>query len=332
MIRRKLVVLVVLVVAVTIFVLATGGPAAPKPNPPGTFSFAALGDAPYYLWEDLQYSILLKELQANDLAVVIQVGDIFWRPCSDKLYRRSLDWYNGLPHPVVYTPGDNEWSDCWEPGSGGYAPLERLRRLREIFFADPFTSLGGNALALESQASDEQFGTYIENARWQHGDLVFATVHLVGGWNALTKFERRTTDDDEASVERTAAAVAWVRETFADADAKDAGAVVLAFHANPNLEKPEDDRYRRTYEPFVEVLEEEVERFGKPVLVIHGDTHEFTVDHPLTRRTTGQRLDNLTRLQVPGSPLVGWVRVTVAPDADEPFTFESNVVPRWKYW
>lgn len=291
-----------------------------------------LGDAPYYVWEDLQYAVVLQELDANDLSLVIQVGDIFWRPCSDKFYRRSLDWYNGLRHPVVFTPGDNEWSDCWEPGSGGYAPLERLDRLREIFFADPLRSLGGNPLTLESQGSDELFGEYVENARWQHSGLVFATVHLVGSWNGLANFEGRTADDDEAVAERTAAAVEWMRETFDVARARDASAVVLAFHANPTFDNPEDDRYRRTYEPFIEALEEEVERFGNPVLVAHGDDHDYTVDHPLVRRTTGRRLDNLTRLQVPGSPLVGWVRVTVTPGADEPFAFESNVVPRWKYW
>ncbi len=256
MTRKKLLVGAILVLFTAVFFLATRGPSAPKPNPPGTFSFAVLGDAPYYVWEDLQYAIVLKELDANDLSLVIHVGDIFWRPCSDKFYQRSLDWYNGLRHPVVFTPGDNEWSDCWEPGSGGYAPLERLDRLREIFFADPLRSLGGNPLTLESQGSDERFSEYVENARWHHAGLVFATVHLVGSWNGLANFEGRTDDDDEAVIERTAAAVAWVRETFDVARVRDASAVVLAFHANPTFDSPEDDRYRRTYEPFIEALEE----------------------------------------------------------------------------
>ena len=68
---------------------------------------------------------------------------------------------------------------------------------------------------------------------------------------------------------------------------------------------------RRAYEPFAAALEEEVERFGKPVLAVHGDDHELIVDYPLVRRTTGRWLANLTRLEVPGSPDVGWVRVVV---------------------
>ena len=330
--RRKLILLCVLLVALGAFVLATRGPATPKPNPPGTFSFAVLGDAPYYFWEDLQYSLVLQELEANDLSLVIQVGDIFWRPCTDALYERSRDWYNGLRHPVIFTPGDNEWSDCWEPRSGGYAPLERLDRLREIFYSDPARSMGSNPLTLESQAGDEDFGEYVENARWRYGAIVFATVHLIGSWNGRVQFDGRTSEDDRGSIERTAAATAWMRETFELARSSQTNAVVLAFHADPNFEEPEHDRYRRTFEPFLEALEEEIEAFGRPVLIVHGDNHDYLVDHPLVRRTTGQRLENLTRMQVPGSPRVGWVRVTVNPGDDGPFAFESNLVPAWKYW
>jgi hypothetical protein len=68
------------------------------------------------------------------------------------------------------------------------------------------------------------------------------------------------------------------------------------------------------------------------VLIAHGDDHTYTIDHPVVRSTTGRRLENVTRLEVPGSPQVGWVRVFVTPGAESPFAFEPHVVPRWKYW
>lgn len=325
--------------------VATSGPAPPAPTPPGAFAFAALGDAPYYPWEELQYRLVLQALDAHDLRWVLHVGDVFWRPCSDELYRRSLGRFNGLRHPVVYTPGDNEWTDCWEPGSGGFEPRARLGRLREIFFADPTRSLGGRRMPLVSQARSRggsepgtggeappEFPELVENARWRHEGMVFATVHLPGSRNALEPFPGRTPDDDAAAVRRTEGAAAWTQEAFGEAAATGASAVVLAFHASPGFGSPEDDPYRRAYEPFLEVLEEEVERFGGPVLLIHGDDHVYTVDRPLVRRTTGEVLPNLTRLQVPGSPQVGWVRVVVTPGAEAPFAFEDHVVPRWKYW
>ena len=65
--------------------------------------------------------------------------------------------------------------------------------------------------------------------------------------------------------------------------------------------------------------------------MIHGDGHDYVVDHPM--RTRGaRRLPNFTRMQVPGSPMVGWVRVVVTPGQRPSFAFEPRVVPRWKFW
>jgi hypothetical protein len=311
---------------------ATSGPPPPAPTRPGTLTFAVLGDAPYYIWEDIKYRLVLKDLSAHDLQWVLHVGDIFWRPCSDERYARSLGEFNRLRHPVIYTPGDNEWTDCWEPGSGGFAPLERLGRLRQIFFAQPTLSLGTRRLPLVSQASHPRFAEFVENVRWTHAGIIFATVHLVGSSNGRRGFPARTPADDEAAKRRTVAATAWVRETFAEARSANVPAVVIGFHGNPAFEERPGDPDREVFEPFIAALEEDVALFDGPVLVVHGDDHIYTVDRPLIRRTTGQRLENLTRLQVPGSPHVGWVRVVVTHGATAPFSFEPRVVPRWKYW
>jgi hypothetical protein len=138
----------------------------------------------------------------------------------------------------------------------------------------------------------------------------------------MKPFPARTAVDDDAAKRRTEAAAAWMRETFSTAKASDASAVVIALHGNPFDEGPRD---REPFQPFLITLQVEVEQFRRPVLVAHGDDHEFTVDRPL-------ELANLTRLEVPGSPDVGWVRVTVTPSARNPFAFENHVIPRWKYW
>ena len=52
--RRLVVTFGALAVLIAVFV-ATSGPPAPAATPPGTFAFAALGDAPYYPWEELKY-------------------------------------------------------------------------------------------------------------------------------------------------------------------------------------------------------------------------------------------------------------------------------------
>lgn len=305
-----------IIVAAIVFVFLTRGPKPPKPNPPGAWSFAVLGDAPYYPWEELRYPQVLEELRSNDLAFIIHVGDIWWRPCTDDHYRQALGWFEAMGHPVIYTPGDNETFDCWEPGSGGYAPQERWAALRRILFPHPTQSLGRPAIPLAAQG-----GEFVENARWSRDRIVFATVDLIGSKNGLMQFPERTPADDAAAHRRTDAAVAWAREAFAEAARTSARAVVLGFQANWG----EEHDYRQAFEPFLSTVEEEAVRFGRPVLLVHGDGHVYVVDHPLRPR-------NITRMQVPGSPLVGWVRVFVRDDPRQPFTFEEHVVPRWKYW
>ena len=333
MLRRWKIWLVgVILTALVATYLITRGPEPPIPNPPGTFSFAVMGDAPYYVWEDFQYRLVLQSLEINDLSWVIDVGDIFWRPCTDELYRKNLERFNALRHPVIYTPGDNEWTDCWEPDSGGFGLGDRLDRIRQIFFSNPTRSLGGAALPLASQAGREPYPEFAENARWVHEGIVFATAHIVGSDNGMKPFPSRTEADDVASKRRTEAAAVWVRDTFDVAHNLNASAVVLSFHANAALEDPASDPFRQAFEPFITAIEEEAERFARPVLLAHGDGHDYTVDQPLVRRTTGKTLDNVTRLQVPGSPAVGWVRVVVSPGSPDPFVFRAHVIPRWKYW
>lgn len=321
-----------IVVALIVVVVLSSGPPPPTPNRAGTFSFAVFGDAPYYPWEEIQYPLVLREIRSNDLKFVIHVGDIWWRPCTDAMYEKTLERFNSLPQPVIYTPGDNEWTDCWEPGSGRYAPLERLAHIRQIFFRDPTHTIGQTRLKIVSQAQDPHFSEFSENARWEEKGIVFATVDLPGSRTAMKPFPGRTAADDNAARRRTLAAAEWTRQTFAEAAGRGAVAVVIGFQANPDFEAKPDTPYRAAFEPFMVTLEEETERFRKPVLVVHGDGHRYLVDHPLVRRTTGRTLLNFTRMQVPGSPRVGWVRVVVAPAARSPFSFENHVVPRWKYW
>jgi hypothetical protein len=56
------------------------------------------------------------------------------------------------------------------------------------------------------------------------------------------------------------------------------------------------------YKDFLVALEEEVVAFGKPVVLAHGDTHTFRVDKPMTSSTTGERVENFTRVET-GLPM-----------------------------
>jgi len=315
------------VVTIAVVVRVTDLP-PPTANPPSTFAFGAFGDAPYDALDTARYRPMLADIDAHDLAFSIHVGDIFWRPCSEEMYVRSRNWFNALKRPVIYVPGDNEWADCWTRQEGGFNPRDRLALLRRIMYPQPGVSLGRSTIPIETQSSEPGYGEFVEHARWTHAGIVFATIHVVGSGNFTEKFPGRVPADDQEVAGRLTASLAWLNKTFARAGT-DARAVVVAFHVDPDFEGSHN---RTAFKPLFDAFEDEAIRFGKPVLLIHGDTHEYRVDTPLQSRRDGRILTNVTRLEVPGSPDVGWVRI-VATSADAAmFTFEKRVIPFWKVW
>ena len=293
------------VLAVGLLLACDPGP--PETLPPHAFAFGVFGDGPYHPWEQGRFRRVLDDVERGDVEWLIHVGDILWYPCSEEAYRERRAQLDGTSVAVVYTPGDNEWTDCHEERPGRYDPLDRLAALRRTFFADPYRSLGSAPMALVSQARDTAYAEFVENARWSRGGFVFATVHVVGSSNGLDPFVGRTPDHDAEVVRRTRAAVAWIRESFDVARGDSATGVVLALHAELGLPPAEPGR---GYEDVVAELERQATRFDGAILLIHGDDHELTVNHPLTD-SAGRTLQRFTRLETYGSPDIGWVRVVV---------------------
>ncbi len=269
------------------------------------FSFALLGDTPYSADEETSFIAMLREIDLEDLAFVVHVGDFKdgWTSCGDPVFAHRRELLAASRHALIYLPGDNDWTDCRRRTAGGYDPLERLARLRELFFSTGL-SLGMQPLALIRQSDAAGAPDYPEHVRWSRGRVVFAGFNVPGGDN-----NQRT---PEEHARRDAAARAWLRQAFAAARAEQAAGVVVMFHANPfSLTlKP-----RRGYTEFIELLVNETANYRGEVLLVHGDTHFYRVDQPLRHPTTRETLRNLTRVEVFGSPRVAWVRVRVAEHA-----------------
>jgi hypothetical protein len=298
-----------------------------RPLPPGCFAFGVFGDGPYRSWEVGRFRRLLRDVDHADIAWLIHVGDTFWYPCTDDNYRRAFDAMNAIDHAVVYTPGDNEWADCHDKLAGGYEPLERLGFLRSMYFKTPDRSLGGQPMRLESQGEDSTYAEFVENARWIRGGFVFATVHMVGAENAQEPYLGRGPAATAEVARRIDAALAWMEEAFALAETNGLTGVVIAMHGSPGLQY--HPRPRTGYESFLDRLEERVKEFGGPVLLIHGDGHQFRVDHSLRDRATGEPIANFTRLETFGSPDIGWVRVVVDSTAGEIVVYEPRKMKWW---
>jgi hypothetical protein len=264
------------------------------PAPAAQFAFAAFGDTPYNADEEPQLIAMIAEMNHEPLAFTLHVGDFkdARAECSDALFLQRREWFALSQHAFFYTPGDNEWVDCrrarWAPRD----PLERLAKLRELFFTRD-SSLGQPPLHADRQSARG----YPENMRWLVEDVVFATLNIPGPDNHHSAMP-------EESRRRTRAVLDWMREAFGVARERRLPAVVLATQA---------DLWTGNagFAEILKTLSAEAQRYDGEVLVVHGDTHWFRFDKPLVDPASGRKIDNVTRLEVYGSPFVNWVHVTV---------------------
>jgi len=294
----------------------------------GKFEFALIGDVPYGVLPGQDYApfdALIREVNdSRKLKWVLHAGDIKSgsTECSDAMFMDRLQRYNQFNKPVVLTPGDNEWTDCHRVAAGQYQPLERLAKLREVFFIDPGVTIGGKPIAVETQAAIVGYEEFPENVRWVEQNVVFAVMHVVGSNNAENEFPGRTEADDDEVVRRTNAALEWMNSTFNKAKDMNSPAVFLMIHANPNLER--SDAIGSAFSGFIAALESHVTDYGKPVVLAHGDSHYFRVDKP--RLVNSNFVKNFTRVETFGSGNVHWLRVVVDPKSEEVFTIHQEIV------
>ena len=297
---------------------------ASPPIAPDRFTFAVLGDMGYSAAEEAQYAETLRRIDAAAPAFAVHVGDFKGSgECSDALFRMRREQFDALSIPVVFTPGDNEWTECRLRTMGSMDALERLRRLREIYFSMP-TSLGGRPMptAAQSQciAPSHACGCapHPENRRWTYGRVVFATLNIPGANNNVG-FDAAS--DEEARC-RNAANREWLEAAAVQSMGERVRALVVIAHANPW----ETGATKRTpvYDGFLEQMAALPGRVRKPILFIHGDTHTFRVTDFLDTR--GQKVHGITRMETHGTPAIGWVRVSVDPDRPDPFRFDAKIV------
>jgi hypothetical protein len=310
------------------------------------------------LWGDLPYSPqqvmvgvpnLIADMNAHRLKFTVHDGDLkagSGSPCDDALYAQSLAFLNSLRAPAMFTPGDNDWTDCDRPANGGFNSRERLDRERQLFFSTPF-SLGQHGMRQEVQTEALCLGVKgmvpcVENRRWTVGRVTYATLNMPGSCNNLCD----TNPDPAEFTARNAANIRWLQQTFAAAKQRNSVAVMLIAQANPGWDQSdptraplrdpktlaETDGQPDGFATFLSALRDEVIAFRKPVAYVHGDSHYFRVDQPFLD-SQGQRLENFTRVETFGDNQananndVRWVKVTVDPRSRDVFSYQPVTVP-----
>jgi hypothetical protein len=310
------------------------------------------------LWGDLPYSTtqatvgvpnLIADMNNQDLVFTAHDGDLKAgsnSPCNDALYTHSLAYFNALKAPAMFTPGDNDWTDCDRPSNGGFSSLERLDHEREVFFSTSF-SLGQDPIRQEVQSMPLCLGVSgpvpcVENRRWTVRRVTYATLNIPGSCNNLCD----TAPDPLEYSARNQANILWMQETFAKAKAHRSAAIMFISQANPGWDQSdgtraplrdpktlaETDGQLDGFQEFLVALRDQVIAFGKPVAYVHGDSHYFRVDKPFLD-SLGRRLENFTRVETFGNnPANGnndvhWVKVLVNGRSREVFAYQPQIVP-----
>jgi hypothetical protein len=279
--RRSLVALA----AVTVLLSGVGGLGGGVPAQAAGVSFqiGLIGDTGYSSGQDNDLLAVRKSMAGSSLAFVAHDGDIGEEgfACTDSRLQYVRDVFNGFAAPFVYTPGDNEWSDC----SGSAARLSAIRR---IFFANSQT-LGKSKISVSRQSGTP------ENARWSRGGVYFATLNVPG---------------PNGSGGPTSADVSWLNGTFDAAEAAGAAGVMIIQQDNPFS--------GGTPAALLSALKRRTVLFGKPVVLVNGDTHIHRVDKPW------KDVANFTRVETfANGGSRKWVKVTVNPASAAVFSFSS---------
>ncbi len=291
-----------------------------------TLSFGLFGDMPYNQWQHDNLPKLIAEMDGENLAFVVHDGDIKngSSVCSDEVLKGIQAVFQKSATPLVYVPGDNEWTDCHRKSNGSYDPLERLDKLREWFFPSD-VALGQRPLKLQRQSRDPAFAKYRENVRWEASGVLFVGLNVPGSDNNFDG-TRRGSGPVAEFIERGAANKAWLAQAFALARGKKLAGILIVIQGNPGFHAANAGNPNPGYRDFLNQLREETQAFAGQVVLVHGDTHHHQINQPMEDPNTKETVKNFTRVETIGAPFFGWVRGTV--DTADPQVFKFT--PR--YW
>ncbi len=315
--KRSTTALAALVVALVTALGAGAGNGSPiNSGSANRLDLAVIGDLPYNAAQVAAFPSWVEDINGDPkVDLVVHLGDIKsgGTRCDNAYFLQIAGFFDAFKDPLVYTPGDNEWTDCHRTTNGAYNPLERLAKIREIFFPEPGVTVGGRKKHVLAQPG------YPENVLWMESKAVFSALHVVGSNNSLDPWlglglQTPTLAQLAEANARIAATLSWIDETFETAKENGARGVVLLMQAdtfefgNASLAGFKDILAR---------IEARSAAFDGPVLLLQGDSHQFVVDHPFAGTP------NITRIVVEGSATGDeWLKLSVDPRSSAFITWE----------
>jgi hypothetical protein len=333
---RRTAVLAAVTVAVGAAVLAAPLSSAAAEDR-GGYSIGLWGDMPYGTAGLAAMPGVLASINSQELKFTVFDGDIKSGSslCDDAQYTQIKSIFDQVKWATVYTPGDNEWTDCDRSAAGSFNPNDKLAQIRQMFFSDS-KSQGQDRLDVTQQSAQ-----FPENARWEHDGVTFITVDIPGTDNNYPQFKgRQPIDADKALTSdsgrpqngdlaeytaRNAANLAWLDAGFAFATQQGSKGIMIIQQAD--MFGTDTQGITGTtvdvtvhYADTVKRLTSLTSSFKGQVALVNGDDHSFLVDNPLG-------LSNFTRLITDGEFNHGWARADIDAHSPKVFTFTRVRTP-----
>lgn len=298
-----------------VLVLAAWSGMAHAQSHPMAFSFGVIGGMPARAIDDAALREAIVATDADNLAFVVVNGvKSGSEPCSDKLYFKRKEVFQAAKNGLIISIAASDWSRCLNP-LGQSVAGERLNRVRDLFFEDDF-SFGASKLPLVRQASTPKFRNYVENARWDIGNVIFATINLPSTNNDFLPAAGRNAEFED----RLIADREWLHRVFGVASQRNAAAIVLFADGDP-MTVPQSSAlaiFGSRRDGFAEIRKQLLalsRRFAGKVLLVNGQAGP--------QAASASAIDwhgNLGSLHV----VNGWTRINIDPEDSTLLTADKS--------
>ena len=292
------------VLAGAVALAQNGTPINPHSN--NALTVAVYGDAPYGMTPtdttqtDKTLAFIAPINADPKVDLVLHVGDIHSGKqfCTEAYDRQIFDFWTAFKNPLIYTPGDNEWSDCHKAAEGRSRALTAQRQPRRLrgrrsdrqprsgpldLLPDPglrwAAARSGCSRRRRTSTPLTRGTAYVENVMWEQSKVLFVTLNVPGGsnndadiWFGAGPHRTRRPRDRRAA---PAADLRWLDAAFAQAAHDDVDAVVIQAQADMWDLDSKPVTHHADYEPFVASIATHTAAFGKPVLMFNGDSHRL---------------------------------------------------------
>jgi hypothetical protein len=284
---------------------------------PIRFSFAVITSPVKAATDENALRNAIAETDADNLAFVVANGiKSLNEPCTDSLYKRRKALFDSSKNGLIVSLAGSDWTEC-KNSQGRTDAVERLSRLRELFFIDEF-SMGQSRIPVFRYSLIAKFHSYSENMRWDIGNVTFATMNLPAENNHYRPEAGRNSEFED----RLIANRNWLHRIFKLAAYKKMAGIVLFCDGDPLAVPKSSYLFSSTSkrDGFAEMrryIRALSAKFPGKVLIVHKYLNDQTP-------TAGNIVWNKNVGELGLNP--GWIKIQVIPDSPTVFSVNSETI------